>query len=244
MLLRLISTLLTGILPITIFGQLNPADSMALAGAIQNTQLIYHQTLRGNAPVYNGIEYIDPFAKKRLKGHPYFLSDDWLNGSIQYDSRTYESVSLRYNLYSNKVLIDHELTHAVIELINEKIHSFTLEGNRFVRLQANGVLREGFYQLLYDGKSRVYVRRSKTIKETVDQKEMITEFGERTRRYLVMNGQAFAVTNKKSALHLFGEHRAEVRNHLSDNHIRFRSSPDKALVVMAMYYDLLNQGSR
>jgi hypothetical protein len=240
MTLRLISTLFTGMLPIAVFGQLTPADSIARAGAIQSALVIYHQTLRGNAAVYNGIEYIDPFAKKRLNGHPYYLSDDWLDGSITYDGRHYESVSLKFNICSNKVLIEHEQTHAVIELIAEKINSFNLGGARFVRLPATGVIREGFYQLLYEGKSRVLVRRFKTIKETVDQKVMITEFSERARRYFVVNGQTFAISNRKSALNLFGELKVEIRRYLSDNHIHFRSAPEKALVAMAMYYDSLN----
>jgi uncharacterized membrane-anchored protein len=47
MTLRLISTLFTGMLPIAVFGQLTPADSIARAGAIQSALVIYHQTLRG-----------------------------------------------------------------------------------------------------------------------------------------------------------------------------------------------------
>jgi hypothetical protein len=147
---------------------------------------------------------------------------------------------LKFNICSNKVLIEHEQTHAVIELIAEKINSFNLGGARFVRLPATGVIREGFYQLLYEGKSRVLVRRFKTIKETVDQKVMITEFSERARRYFVVNGQTFAISNRKSALNLFGELKVEIRRYLSDNHIHFRSAPEKALVAMAMYYDSLN----
>jgi hypothetical protein len=217
----------------------HPADSTARAHAIQWAQDVYQSATRGNAPVFNGIQFIDPLQKKKWIGHPYFLSDDWIDGSVYYDGQRYQPAVLRYHLYLNKLVIDHAETHVAIELPPEKVKYFELDNHRFVRMPDAGVMKEGYYELLYDGHSPVYARRYKTIREFIDQKTLFTEFSERQRLYVVVNQTPYLIPNKKSALRLFEKHRQELKQALADQKIRYRQSPALALVAMARKYDEL-----
>jgi len=37
-------------------------------------------------------------------GHPYFESDDWVEGTVHYDGDLYEGVAILYDLVSEKVV--------------------------------------------------------------------------------------------------------------------------------------------
>lgn len=226
------------------FGQGPRSDTLAHHNAILLTKKIYQSIIGGNATVFNGIEYIDPLHKKTLNGNACFLTDEWQEGFLFYDDQFYEQVSLQYNLFLNKVIIEHIQSHASIELINDKIKYFGIGNHIFVRLSAlpeQSEIKEGFYDVLADGDTKVYVRRYKTIKEVAGQKIMVTEFLDKTRLFLFKDEQYTAITNKHSALNAFGKNKPELKKFLAQEKINFRSNPEIAMIALASHYDELNK---
>ena len=226
------------------YGQPAGVDTLARSNAIYLTKQAYQSAIAGNSQVFNGIDYIDPLQKKKLNGTPYFLNDEWQEGFVFYGDQLFENVSLRYNLFLNKLLIEHVQSHATIEMILEKIKYFGISNHTFVWLSNSTTqsdVKEGFYEVLYSGKTKVYARRYKTIKEVADQKVMVTEFLDKRKLYLFKDEQYFAITNKGSALNAFGEDKSEIKKFLSQEKLNFRSDPESALVAIANYYDDLKK---
>lgn len=218
--------------------QVTAADTLARQRAIDYSILSYETKIAGNSSLYNGVEYVNPLSKKRLKGHANFLMDEWLNGRIEYNKQIYDKVSLQYNLYLNKVLVENRQTHAAIELNNALIDFFEIEDHKFVRISSGipGEQPDIFYELLFDDKVKVLVKRYKTMRETPDEKIMITELLEKKKVYLFKDEKYHTITNKKSALNVFGENKSEMKKFLSQNKINFSSAPETALVKMCQYY--------
>ncbi len=208
-----------------------------LSSSRQSLTKLYDQIVGENTRLYNGIEFIDPFQKKTIEGFPYFLMDDWQDGSIFYDGRLYENVPLLFDVYQNRVIVDHPRSHAKIELITEKITYFTISDKYFVRLESPAA---GFYQELYGGETKVYALHYKTIQEKIGEKTMITEFLTKRKLYILRNGTYHFITSKKSALKVLKEHKSDLNKLLGQEKISFKKNKEYALARMGQYFDQLN----
>jgi len=225
------------------YGQVSRADTLARNNAIYLAKQAYQSGLSGDALVFNGVEYIEPLQTTKLEGNPYFLSDDWMDGFVFYDGELYENVFLRYDIFQNKLVIDHVQTHTTIELIVEKIKYFGLADHTFTWLanDQEGILKEGFYDLLYSGNVKVFAKRSKTVIENTDGKVLVTRLKDKTKLFLFKNGKYYAVSNKRSALNVFGYAKPEIKRFLSREKFNFRSAPEITLVAIGKYYDELKK---
>jgi hypothetical protein len=225
------------------FSQASKTDSIARHNSVLVALQTYQNAISGNAKVFNGVDYVNPLAKKRVKGHPNFESEDWMEGFILYEGQLYENVALQYNLLLNKVLIENVQSHATIELSNNLIGRFGINGHTFVQLPSgiDAEPQDMFYDLLYDGGVKVYVKRFKTIKETPDQKVMVTEFLEKRKLYLFKEGRYIAINNKKAALNAFEDHKQEMKKTLSQNRLSFRAMPELSMIALGQRYDELVQ---
>jgi hypothetical protein len=219
-----------------LFGQALKSDSLALRSSRQFITNFYDENLGENTRLYNGIEVIDPFQRKVIEGFPYFAIDDWQEGSIFYDDQLYENIPLLFDVYQNRVLVDHPRSHAKIELISEKIKYFTVSDKYFVQLESPIA---GFYQELYGGEIKIYARHYKTIQEKIEAKSMITEFISKRKLYILRDGTYYTITTKKSALNVLKENKNELNKLLSQEKISFKKNKEYALARMGHYFDQL-----
>ncbi len=81
-----------------------------------------------------------------MDGFPYYLVDDWQIGSIQYDNQFYDNIDLLLDIAHDHLIVESAGTNQKIELISEKIQSFIINNQLFVRLQSPDV---GFYYQVY-----------------------------------------------------------------------------------------------
>ncbi len=219
-----------------LFGQLK-SDSLVLISSRQSLTRLYDQAVGENTRLYNGIEFIDHFQRKTIEGFPYFLEDDWQDGSIFYDGQLYENVPLMFDVYQNRIIVDHPRSHTKIELIIEKIKYFSISDKYFVRLESPTT---GFYQELYGGETKAYALHYKTIQEKIGEKTMITEFITKRKLYILRNGIYHLITSKKSALNVLKEHKSELNKLLGQEKISFKKNKEYALTRMGQYFDQLN----
>lgn len=236
--LRILFILIVAI-PSLCKGQDSQRKTPLLDSAVQNTYAIYASSIGGNSHLLNGVEYKDYEIHSYDIGHPYFLSDDWEYGTINYDHQVFKNVDIMYNIVRDKVIIDQPQGHFKLELIDEHLTSFTLQSHKFVRLIKDSTtdIRTGYYDLLYDGKTKVYAKRRKEIQENLSSRTVISEYNERDIYYIYKNGKYFTVRSKSAVLKVFAERKTMLRKHLSKLKIRFKKNKDLALVESAKFYD-------
>jgi len=216
------------------------ADTSFLAASIASTKNVYLDFIQGNAHLYNGTEH--KTYQSVNEEHPYFISDDWVVGSIVYDNELNVNVPMMYDLKNDKVVIDHFSSRNKIELVSKKISKFNVQGHTFVALKpdsANAQIQEGFYDQLYKGSIRVYARRTKQYEERIEANVLIPSFTEKNKYFLLKDGKYFPVNSKATALDALNDKRKILKQYLSKSGVQYKKQKEKWLVMLAGYYDTI-----
>ncbi|MBL0745164.1 hypothetical protein JI741_28295 [Chryseolinea sp. Jin1] len=213
------------------------ADTAFISASAGRAQQLYTNAFQGQARLFNGTEY--RLYQSRNDEFPLYLRDDWTNGAVLYDGEHYDNVSLVYDISTDKVVVEHMLNGAEIQLIAEKVSWFSMSGHTFVRIdgdKTNGV-KSGFYDLLYDGPSKVYAKREKMLQESIESQVIVSRFEEKNHLYILRNGVFVPVKKKSSVLKVFSDRKSDVKSALNKSKIRFRKDREKAIVLAATFYD-------
>lgn len=221
--------------------QTHATDSAFLLSAVKNAHELYSRSLGVGSHLLNGVQYKEYIANLDDVGHPYFESDDWVEGSVHYDGDLYEGVAILYDLLQEKVVIEHPYAGLKLELISEKINYFSLSGHRFVRLDAdtmkNSPIHTGFYDVLYDGRVKLYAKRRKEKKEQIVQTELQVQFLKSDRIYILKQGLYIPVKTKSSLLDVFNDRKSDLRKYIRKNKINFRKHREDAITRVVSFYD-------
>ncbi len=228
-----------------IYAQSKGYDTAFVSTATQQAKLAYGSYLGVGSHLLNGVAYKEYIGHHDDEGNPYFVSDDWVDGSLVYDGDAYAPVPIIYDLVQEKIVIEHPFAGIKLELINEKISSFDLSGHHFIRLESDTIkespVRTGFYDVLYNGTTKFLVKRQKAHKEQVVGREIKVQFPETDRLLLHVNGRYVQVKSKSSVLEAFADRKTELRKYMHKNKIRFRNR-ESDITQLAAYYDELNKG--
>ena len=189
-------------------------DTAGLVSALA----LYERTLATSLPIYRGSIYTD--YHRGVSGHPFWLSDDWENGKLLYDGQWYPNVYLRYDIMQDIVLLQgyDERGYLVSLQINQlKTQAFEITNLTFVHEQSGAVaekLGKGFYELHYDGRVRVLVKRKKSLQQKVSHNRIDMEFQERTRLYIEKEENVYPIKGRGRIIALLDDDGRKLRNHL------------------------------
>lgn len=232
-----IFTLFLVIVQFGVLAQSMQPDSLVRNAALHSLAQRYDQSMGDNSHLYNGRLYVNKFADKLLEGHPYYAVDDWQEGFVFYDGQYYEKAYLLFNLFLNRLIVDHPTSHQEIELNSEKIAYFGIGRVVFDYLTTPS---PGFYARLYKGDVKVYAYYYKTIQEKIGGKILITKFLDRRKLYLVREDVFYQVNSKSSALKVFQDKKSELKKFLKEKDIQYHLDKEYALGKMAEHVDYLN----
>lgn len=211
-------------------------DSTFLQEAKVHAIDLYSRNMRAQSHLFNGSEYIE---YNSISGqHPYYEAD-WSDGVVFYDGELYERTPLLFDLSLDKLITENS-NGRPLQLISEKIKYFILNGHTFVYLPENKI-KEGFYDLLYNGEIKVYVRRKKALQKKVSGTALETTFEETVRYYILKKENYTLVKKKKDVFSALADHKNELKKFVHENHLRFKRNPEVALTQMAQFYDQISK---
>lgn len=219
------------------YAQFTPADTLFLSQANQNEVALYSNTMVGQSHLYNGTEYREYNPLK--DEHPFFISD-WTDGSVFYDGEFYKNAVLLYDINKDQVIVEHYSSRQKIELFSNWLEYFNLNEHYFVHLR-NEQLPKGFYELVYDGATKVYMKRLKMFLQELKGTEIHRSFDEKQLYYIFRQGNFYSVKNKKTVVKALQDHKAELNQFIGKNHIKFKANKEKSIAMVAEYYDSINK---
>ncbi|HKP31669.1 MAG TPA: hypothetical protein VJT83_03045, partial [Chitinophagaceae bacterium] len=164
MLLKLLLFCICVVFSSEIYAQQSSTDSAARAAMIKSAVDIYKNAVAENSSLYNGTEYIGYVA--RPAGHPFFETQKMELANVYYDGVLFRDIPILYDLVNDQIIIDNYAKTQRIILNSEKVTFFEVGGHFFIRPQtdtATGNAPGGFYERLYNGKTKVLVKRKKQI---------------------------------------------------------------------------------
>ena len=211
---------------------------------VRNAASVYFQSLGEQSGIYRGAEYTG-FPYKLNNGHQYFETQFPILGSVYYDGILYNNIPMWYDLVKNQVIVQYVDGLSEIKLHNELIDYFSIYDHHFVHLGrdkiANSILSEGFYDLVYVGKTQVLVKRSKGTLKEVNKGIALTILKQKNEVYLVKEGVYLPVKKQSSVLNALGSKQKEIQEFLKKSNVKFRKNPEDAIVRMVKYHDLLTE---
>ncbi len=206
----------------------------------QSINLSVNDTLKENQILYNGRVWRN--LHYMVKEDQFFLSAHFLPGSVTIGGKTFDSISIRYDLYTDQIQIP--LTHGpVLQLNKEMVDSFSLSFMnkewRFVNIKEDSLnLFNGYVNVLYKGKSELYVKYRKEIALLAVDK-MYDKFYQVQNVYLVKNNLPYQITGERKFTDLFGEDEKAIKDYIRTNKVVISKKNPESFIPVISYYDNL-----
>jgi hypothetical protein len=212
-------------------------DTAFLSIARKNAISTYKQAIQGQTALYNGGDYKRSYESDDQ--HRFFKSDDWINGQVMYENHSYEDVPLLYDITIDRLITENFYNSNEMVLVYEKLSHFKIGNSFFVKLDDKSLPKPGFYEVLYNGPSRVLSKRIKVMREELSMQQINTFFDEKDRFYIFKNGAYLQVRNKSSVRKVFEDRKAGLKEFLRTNKSLFKIDFGEAVKLTAAYYDTL-----
>jgi hypothetical protein len=210
----------------------SPATRYALA--------LYDSATTESQHLYNGPQYY--FYDSQAQDHPFFQGREWSTGTVYYDGQLFPQVPMLYDVVKDQLVIRYTEGLGNVSLQSEKVGYFTLAGeHHFARMEAQPGLRPGFYEVLYNGPTKVLARRVKERQEQIVVNRLTVEFPVFDHYYLFHSGRYHPAPTRRAALALMPEQKKKLRQYLRDQSLDFRQNRQGTLTALAAYYDQLSR---
>jgi hypothetical protein len=213
----------------------NPVTDFQVKNAIH----LYNHFTDGNAPIFNGPQYIYYIFK--MEGSPYFVTGNYSKGWVEYNRQVYNPVSIFYDIERNQLVLLNADSLSNIVMHNEFIDSFHLSGHTFISLKEDfkqNLYNTGFYDLLYNGHVQLLARRIKAVEDKIVGSELIRIFYTRDHFYIHKAGIYYLVSNKKDVFRLLADKKHEIKKMMRKKHLKLRGKTfESSLEEVTAFYD-------
>jgi len=206
--------------------------------AIQEMYQIYVDFSLRQMLLYNGIKYDEVARNPDVDfGHPFYLMDNVIEGSIRYNGVTYDNVLLQYDIVTDQIVTVLPNTNYKISLIKSHIQEFTLKGHRFVFV-ADGIA-PGFYEVLLDGRIKVVAKRRKRISESYYNYNLFIKrkYFESGDLFVILDNIFFPVKSKKSLRNIFANSEQEFSSAIKNVSTSFKSERERYVIQLVEYFN-------
>jgi len=225
----------------SVLGQSN-SDSINYQQSVFNIVKQFDQGIGEESRLYNG--FVQNQYDPGIEGNAYLDDHDgWSTGSVDYDGETFEGVPMRYDIYTDQVIVLLDSRGLPYRLVKDKVKNFDLRRRHFVRIpESEEGITGGFYEELYGGKSQVVNKLEKklmTNKSTAGVSRYFSPVDDYQHYYIKKGSKYYSVSGLGSVLEVFKDKKKEIKQFIKDSKIRFNELPELSLVEIARYYDRL-----
>lgn len=202
------------------------------------SNLIY----RSDDRLLNGKYYVPKhfFAE----GHPYFISNDWINGTLFIKGIKYEEVPLKYNIeddhviikavYENRISKDILMHNTFVDSIYLYHHIIHNTANQY---PDNNI---GFAELIYKGKNWAYLKHYIEFKDELSERLKYGKYLPAKKYLYLYDGSTFTLIQKKKSLFVYfpGQEKT-IKQYLRKNDILFRKASAEQLMNLIQFCEQL-----
>jgi len=230
------------------FFTLNSISFYGQTYANQKTYYKWFDSIVGveNLGIYNGVEYYKQY--RTIEGsNEFYISNQFVKGDIVYDGQPYYDIDIIYNVYDDEIIIklSNQKAFNIIQLIKEKIESFSIDNKRFVRVYNDKNedfinIKEGFYELLFqDNYLTLYKKYIKRRSERLDKDFAYYIFKDNKEYFLKHNQKYYSVNSKSNFSKIFPEHKKNINTFYKNNKVLRKSNYDMFLNKLSSYIETL-----
>jgi hypothetical protein len=216
------------------------ADSLLYGQAATQAIDYYNTVIANESEIYNGAVY--EFYPPANKGSFYFQDKNYcIPGLVRYNGNWYKNIPILYDIY-NDVMVS-TLNNNLFILNTEKISDIYLLHHHFIHIndQSQDNLAPGFYDVIYNGKSQVLIKRIKFINDHVIGSQLSETFYEdKSNAYIKKGNKYYLVDSRGSFLDTFKDKKKDLNRYMNNNKIDYKEDKEGAVAKLAAYYDSIN----
>lgn len=226
------------ILPIVylIVANLSPAITQDLSSHIELKYGLDYELINGTQFYY---QY------HRVKGHPYYKSEELVRGGVIQNGKRYGDVKINYDIYSQYLILEYQDNQSgTYRIILSPLHTnaFELDAYKFEKLSLDekGPL---FYQLIKDNGLTCYIHWKKELIQTSNNPDQTDAFSfPELTYYLDYQDALYPLKNRKTFTAPFPDiHRRKIKKYLRRNMIRFKWATPEQIEDLLKYVSSLIQ---
>lgn len=192
--------------------------------------------------LYNGVAWRNLYYYAR--GDQFLFTKDYLPGSLTIGDKYYPDIDLDYDIYDDQILT---MTNhgSVIRLNKEMVDSFSLVYNskryQFINILDDSISGlKGYVNVLYKGKSALYVKYRKEIELlAIDDKYDL--FYQMYRIYFVKNGDAHQINGINDFFSTIKENKVQVKDYMKKNKLKVSKKEPGSFIPLVRFYDSISQ---
>jgi hypothetical protein len=200
----------------------------------------YFNDVMGQKTVlFNGKQY--EFDSSIISGNAFFMdARQFVMGTVTYRGFRFENVPVIYDVFRDEIITKVDDDFTAFALINEWVLNFSLHNHNFIRIVVNfdSEIKTGFYDVIWDGKIKVLVKRTKSIQEKLDN-TVQKYFLPSTSYFIEKDGKYYKINSESAFMSLFKSEKQLFRKKIKENKLNFRKNPEEVLVTLASYYNTL-----
>lgn len=201
----------------------------------------YMASIGAGANLYNGTEYTASYTQ--VKGSPFWNEEGFATGIISYNGVVYKDIPIAYDLVANEVIIKspQQLT---IKLDGARVDFFFVSNRLFVRAKpdeaSKNMLPEDFYELLYNGNVKVFVKRKKQVERSFNAEDPY-RIASYNAYFVYKDSMYYQVINRNSLLNLFRDKSDAIKEYWKQQNLNYRTDAEKTIVETVTYYNKLKE---
>jgi hypothetical protein len=209
-----------------------------------NLEEITNQRLTISKFFVNGILYTETFPPTI---HPYFEENKWEDGKLLYGDQLVDIRGIKYDMVNDQLIymnIREDESNPVI-LTPNYCKEFYMNQHHFRYLNTNlngnsaASLKPGYYEVIYDGDTKFYVKWEKISKlDNVDAKQVMEVYYS---LYVFHNSRYTKVKNKRKLLKVLQDREKELKDFIEQEKIVFSKENYSVSKRILEYYDNLTE---
>jgi hypothetical protein len=199
-------------------------------------------TLKGNQILYNGRVWRNLYY--RVREDQFLFSDKFLQGTVSINGESFKDLFIRYDIHNDEIMTP--TNHGVIMQLNkEMIDSFTFrfadKEYRFTKFSSDSIRGfNGYINVLYEGKSALYVKYKKDIERLAVEKKY-DKFYQIHRMYFVKDSIIYPIAGKRDLFKILNEDKVQIRNFIKKNRLNVSKKRPESFIPVVGYYDSISQ---
>lgn len=207
--------------------------------------LIVQDTLKEYQALYSGKVWKNLY--RRINGDQFLFTDYFLDGSVTVYGRTYKNLKIKYDTFSDEILIPVDLEE-IVQLNKEMVDSFSISYEnrmyRFEKINDDSLNRKndfnGYLCVLYKGKSALYIKYNKYISPNITEKSD-GEFIETHKVFLVKDKSLYPVLSKNDFINTLNIDKMVIKNYLRNNKLKISKKSPESFIPILRFYDSLSK---
>lgn len=204
--------------------------------------LIQQDTLPVNQILFNGRVWTNQYYM--VEKDQFLFSKDFLPGTLTITDKTFTNVSIKYDLFKDELITPYPHV-GILQLNKEMVDSFSvLFQNKlyhFIRIPEDSLnALSGYLNVLYKGKSALYVKYNKKIDRPTREGEY-DKFYQISHIYFEKNNIHNMITNKGDLYRIFYKEKAQIKVFIKKNKIRISKNDPESFVPVIRFYDSISQ---